>query len=112
MATCLDVAGVEYPKTCQGRDITPLEGKSLRPIFEGKTREGHSEIYWEHEGNRAVRQGKWKLVAQHKGNWELYDLEGDRTELNDLAGKHAEKVKELSDKYDRWAGRSGVLPWK
>src|SRR5262249_13553304 len=87
MATCLDVAGAEYPKRFKDHDITPLEGKSLRPMFEGKTRPGHEAIFWEHEGNRAVRAGKWKLVEKHPGEWELYDLEKDRTELTNLAVK-------------------------
>ena len=111
MATCLDVAGAEYPKTFKDKPITPLEGKSLLPIFQGKTRPGHEAIYWEHEGNRAVRQGKWKLVARHKGDWELYDLEADRTELADQAAKQPEKVKELAALYEQWAKRSNVLPW-
>ena len=62
MATCVDVGGAKYPKTYKGREITPLEGRSLRPVFEGKQRAGHPHICWEHEGNRAVRQGDWKLV--------------------------------------------------
>lgn len=111
MATCLDVAGVKYPTTYNGRDIVPLEGKSLLPIFEGKPRKGHDAIFWEHEGNRAVRQGKWKLVSRHRGEWELYDLDADRTELNNLANRYPEKVKELSDLYAKWAERCGVQPW-
>jgi arylsulfatase A-like enzyme len=111
MATCLDTAGIEYPKTYKGNALTPLEGKSLLPIFEGKQREPHEAIHWEHEGNRAVRQGKWKLVAIHGKAWELYDLEADRTELNDVAGKHPEKVEQLKTLYRNWANRCGVLPW-
>ncbi len=112
MATCLDAAGVEYPKTCQGRELIPLEGKSLVPIFQTGQREGHEAIYWEHEGNRAIRQGQWKLVARYQGAWELYDLEADRTELNDLAAKYPEKVKDLAAKYVDWARRCGILPWE
>jgi arylsulfatase A-like enzyme len=111
MATCLDVAGIEYPKTYKGRELNRLEGKSLLPIFEGKKRQGHEAIYWEHEGNRAVRQGKWKLVSAHKGPWELYDLEADRTELNNLAEKHPQKVEQLKVMYESWAKRCGVHPW-
>lgn len=111
LATCLDAAGVAYPRTFQDRAITPLEGKSLLPIFQGKTRSGHEAIFWEHEGNRAIRQGKWKLVARHQGEWELYDLDGDRTELTNLAAKQPDKVKELTNRYEAWAKRVGVVAW-
>ncbi len=112
MATCLDVAKAGYPREFNGHAVTPLEGKSLLPIFEGKTREEHEAIFWEHEGNRAVRQGKWKLVSRFPGGWELYDLEADRTELHDTAIEHPDKVKELSALYDGWAGKVGALPWR
>jgi len=111
MATCVDAAGAEYPRTFKDRPITPLEGKSLLPIFLGQTRPGHTAIFWEHEGNRAVRQGKWKLVARHKGDWELYDLEADRTEMANQAAKQPEKVKELAALHEQWAKRANVLPW-
>ena len=111
MATCLDVAGAEYPKSYQGRPITPLEGLSLRPVFEGKPREEHEGLYWEHEGNRAVHQGKWKLVSRWPDKWELYDMAADRTELTDLAAREPEKVESLAGMYDRWAERVGALPW-
>ena len=111
MATCLDVAGIEYPKTYKGRELVPLEGKSLLPILRGKDRQEHEAIYWEHEGNRAVRQGKWKLVAAHGQPWELYDLQADRTELDNLADKYPEKVEQFKATYQSWAQRCGVLPW-
>ena len=110
MATCLDVSGATYPKEFGGHPITPLEGKSLVPAFDGKPIQREA-IYWEHEGNRAVRKGKWKLVSKHPGKWELYDLEADRTELNDLAAAHPDIVGELSALYDAWAKRCNVLPW-
>ncbi len=111
LATCLDVAGVRYPATFHDRALTPPEGRSLRPIFEGRERNGHEALYWEHEGNRAVRQGRWKLVAPYPQGWELYDLEADRTEQHDLAAAHPEIVRTLSALYGRWAERSGVRPW-
>jgi arylsulfatase A-like enzyme len=111
MATCLDAAGIGYPTTHQGHAVTPLEGRSLLPVLTGGRRRGHPALYWEHEGNRAVRQGKWKLVATAGGPWELYDLEADRTELNNLAAAHPEKVAELAARYADWAERCGVLPW-
>jgi arylsulfatase len=112
MATCVDLSGATPIAERNKKPITPMEGKSLAPIFEGKTRQGHDAIFWEHEGNRAVRQGKWKLVALHKGEWELYDLEADRTEMTNLAAKNPDKVKEMAAKYDEWAARCNVLPWE
>ena len=86
-----------------------LFGRSLVPAFQGKPVQREA-LYWEHEGNRAVRDGKWKLVAKEKQPWELYDIEADRTEMNDLASKQPAKVKELAAKWDAWAVRANVLP--
>lgn len=108
MPTCLDLAGVKYPETFNGNPITPTAGKSLVPIFEGKTREPHERLYWEHEGNRAIREGQWKLVATKKGDWELYDLEADRTELHNLAKDQPDKASELYKAWDAWAEGCGV----
>jgi arylsulfatase len=111
MATCLDVAGVKYPKEHKGKKLTPLEGRSLVPAFDDKPIECDG-IYWEHEGNRAVRVGQWKLVAKGPAAaWELYDLEADRTETHDLAAKHPGRVKEMAAKWEAWARRTNVLPW-
>jgi len=79
------------------------------PVLEDKTKEVHDVIYWEHEGNRAVRQGNWKLVAENEAEWELYELKNDRSELNNLATKHPDKVKELSELYEKWEQRCGVV---
>ncbi len=110
MATCVDLAGATYPAERDGNKITPLEGESLRPILEGRSRPGHDFLFWEHERNRAVRKGRWKLVAPRNGKWELYDLAADRTETADVAGTRPEVVGELSAAYDRWAARVGVEP--
>lgn len=111
MATCVDVAGTDYPKTFQGRDVAPLAGASLQPVFAGERRAADHTMYWEHEGNRAVRRGDWKLVARHKAPWELYDLNADRTELNDLAKSQPEKVTTLAAAWSAWAKQNNVLPW-
>ena len=108
MATCCDIAGVSYPGTYRGREISPLQGKSLLPIFQGKKRKGHEAIFWEHLGNCAVRRGKWKLVAEKNGKWELYDLKADRTELNNLAEHFPNEVSRLKSAYKRWAEKCGA----
>ncbi len=108
--TCLAAAELDYPKTLRGYTLQPLEGTSLLPIFRGETL-FRGMIFWEHEGNRAVRDGKWKLVSKHPGPWELYDMEADRTETQDLAAKFPTIVNYMSKAYDGWAKRVGVEPW-
>ncbi len=110
MATCVELAGAERPKTFAGGKVPPLEGTSLLPIFQGQQRAHAAPIFWEHEGNRAVRQGNWKLVARHRGEWELYDVAADRTESRNLAVSNSEKVRELTALYDAWAKRCEVVP--
>jgi arylsulfatase len=115
MATCLDVSGAHYPDTLNGQKIKPFEGTSLVPAFSGKEINRKNPIFWEHESNRAVRDGKWKLVAKADQKWELYDMNNDRTEMHDVASSNPEKVNELSVKWDAWAARCDVLPlgaWK
>ena len=92
-----------------------MEGMSLVPAFAGKALKRAEPLFWEHESNRAVRQGRWKLVAKADQPWELYDMEADRTEMHDLATKHPQEVQQLSAKWDAWAARANVLPlggWK
>ena len=115
MATCVDVAGAKYPIELNGNKIKPMQGVSLVPAFNDRDLKRKEPIFWEHESNRAVRDGKWKLVAKADQPWELYDMERDRTEMHDLAPKNPEKVKELAAKWDAWATRCDVLPlgaWK
>jgi len=104
-ATAYDIAEATYPK-----GATPPEGKSLRPAFANQPIV-RDAIYWEHEGNRAIRVGDKKLVAKHGGPWELYDIAKDRIESKNLAAQHPEDVKAMSEKYFEWAKRSHVLPW-
>jgi arylsulfatase len=106
MATCVELAGAAYPA-----DATPLEGRSLGPVFAGKALERGTPLFWEHERNRAVRQGRWKLVAKAGGPWELYDIDADRVESRDLAAAHPERVRDLAARWDAWADRTGVRPY-
>jgi arylsulfatase A-like enzyme len=80
----LELAGVTYPKKVAAGLIPALAGESLLPVFGGKPRT-YGSIYWEHEENKAVRNGKWKLVSKFPDQWELFDMEADRTELHDQA---------------------------
>lgn len=113
MPTLLDLAGVQYPTNYEGKKRLEPEGKSLAPIFKGTEFTEGRTLFWEHEGNRAVRSGEWKLVSQYPENeWHLYNMEKDRTELTDLSGEHPNLVQELIGKYQNWAERVGVVPWE
>lgn len=116
MATFVDVAHASYPEEFNGNKIVPASGKSLVPLFKGENERLHTEpIFWEHEGNKAVRLGKYKLVSKWKKEretqWELYDMETDRPEMHNLADQQPEKVSEMAAMYDKWAGKTHVLSW-
>ena len=112
MATCVDLAKADYPKEVEGQKIVPMQGVSLKPAFSGKNLNRKNPIYWEHEGNRAIRMGNWKLVAKGANSaWELYDLNEDRSELNDLSEKHPQRAKEMADQWEAWAIEAKAKPW-
>ncbi len=111
MATCVDVSGAKYPQDFRGHAITPMEGRSLVPAFADKPIQ-RDAIYWEHEGNAAIRAGDEKLVRfGRNGAWELYDMKTDRTELHDLAAAQPDKVAALAAKWETWAARAHVKPY-
>ncbi len=95
--TIVKLAGGEWPKTFGQSVLPPPPGHDLSPTFSQDLDIPHDCLWWYHEGNRAIRQGDWKLVAARDEHWQLYDLAKDRAENIDLATKHPEKVKELSD---------------
>ena len=79
-----------------------LAGKTVR----------RGPLFWEHEGSRAVRDGKWKITAVYPtGQWELFDMEADRTEQHDLAAKFPRRVKRMAAQWEAWAKETQVIPW-
>jgi arylsulfatase len=112
MATILEAAGAPYPSEYNGRSIRPLEGKSFLPGIRGEPWERQAPIYWEHEGNCALRLGDWKLVKKYPGPWELYNLEQDRTELNNRIDGEKSRAKKMIAEWEGWAERCGVIPWE
>ncbi len=122
MATFLAITGTKYPtQNATGESIPAPEGQSLLPTF---TNEPLPErlMFWEHEGNAAVRDGKWKLVKnfaacptgkrfhqEERGDWELYDTEMDGTEMRNLASHHPEITSRLAAEWEAWAARSDVI---
>jgi arylsulfatase A-like enzyme len=105
MPTLIELAGGEYPGVIGGEATLPMEGQSFLTLLDHEAEEEiHHELAWELYGNRALRQGKWKLVwGAGLQKWELYDMVEDRTETNDLASVHPEKVSAMSAAWQQWA---------
>lgn len=128
MPTLLQLADATYPAQYKGNAITPVAGVSLTPTFNSNKPLPERTVYWEHEMNRAVRWGKWKLVSPgnlldgHYGtwkyyinqSWELYDMSTDRSELKDLSGQYPNVVKKMAAMWNKWAHTHNVFPapWK
>ncbi|MCB0460485.1 MAG: arylsulfatase [Flavobacteriaceae bacterium] len=120
MPTCLEIAGVDYPKEFNGKAVIPLEGRSLVPAFQNKPVD-RDFLFWEHEASRALRIGDWKLVAkpevamkitaEEMNSWELYNLKEDPSEINNIAAEYPEKVREMAEKWQSEASRVQALPW-
>ena len=111
MPTLTELAGASYPEQFNENDIIPMEGKSLTSLLKGEEFEREKPIYWEHEGNRGGRLGKWKIVAFNNRPWTLYNLEKDRTEQQDVSEENPEILSKLTDGWDAWAQRCNVEPW-
>ncbi|MEM7112049.1 MAG: arylsulfatase [Chloroflexota bacterium] len=112
MATFLAACGVDYPKEFNGRSIQPLAGENLLPLWEGGEWKRERPLFWEHQGNCAVRFDNWKLVREFGGAWELYDMNTDRTELHNLVAKNRPMAEQLTRLYSEWAGQIGVVEWE
>jgi arylsulfatase len=111
MSTVIAVTGAKYPSEFKGHSIHPMEGISLVPALGGRALNRPQPLFWEHEGNRAVRSGNWKIVSRYLQEWELYDIAADRVERNNVASQHPDVVKQLAAEWEAWAKRANVDPW-
>ena len=115
LPTFLAAAGVNYPTRHKGKKINPFNGQNILPLLTGQ-KIPERTLYWEHEGNKAILDKNWKMVAMssndepYEGEWELYDLRADKTELVNLASKYPRKVRELDQKWIEWAKNNNVYP--
>ena len=101
--TVLQLAGATPPQHWNDQSRPPLPGKSLVPVLDADVRIPRDCLWWQHEGNAALRVGDFKLVSESErgGTWELYDLKHDRIESQDLAGQFPDKVKEMAATWKR-----------
>jgi arylsulfatase A-like enzyme len=111
LPTILAATGVGYPSELGGEAIQPMDGEDLLPLLEGRAWERDRPLFWEHEGNCAVRIGNFKLVCKFNQPWELYDMEKDRTELHDLSGRNKPLMQRLTREYEGWTQAAGVEDW-
>jgi arylsulfatase len=116
MPTLLEIAGASYPKTHEGRELPALMGKSWGKVLAGQAESPRTEqdyLAWEIFGNRAVRQGEWKLRWEYKplgkGDWELFNVAADPAERNDLAAERPDKVKALVALWDSYVRANNVV---
>ncbi len=109
MPTLAEVSGGQYPSTLKGNSIYPMEGVSLVPAFSGKALGRTKPLFWEHEGNRAMRDGKWKIVALKGQPWDLYDMVADRSETHNLAALNPTLMNTMSASWNNWATRTNVI---
>ena len=107
MATVVDVTNSVYPDVYKGNNITPMQGISLVPSFNGEVYNYKKVRFWEHEGSAAARKGDWKIVKRYYWNnpdslrWELYNIREDRTEENNLVDEKPGVFKELYNWYQK-----------
>ena len=109
MPTLLQLCGATYPTQRNGQSILPFQGQSLVPFFSGQNLPPRV-LCMEHEGNRMVREDKWKLVALSDKPWELYDLASDPSEMNDLSNAQPQRVRKMDADWENWAQNSMVKP--
>jgi arylsulfatase A-like enzyme len=107
--TFLDLAGLKWPDVWDEKKVPPIPGRSLVPAFAADDTVRHDYLWWLHQGNRAVRVGDWKLVAEKGQPWELFNLANDRSETRDLAAAEPARVAELSALWERAAKEFGEL---
>ena len=124
MKSCVVAANAKYPAEYNGNNIHPMEGVSLLPALNSDDPVNREALYWEHEGNRAIRIGDWKLVSKAHDHdrkydsvevlplseWELFNIKKDRSEKNNLASEYPDKVKKMSIQWQDWSTRIKVYP--
>ena len=106
MPTLADVTGSPIPTSYGDRELRPISGQSLRPIFEGKSLDRIQPLHFLFQSDRGLRIDDWKAVSFRGAPWELYDLKNDRSELNNLAASQPERLRAMVEYMDQDVSRS------
>jgi arylsulfatase A-like enzyme len=114
--TFLELAGAKHPSETHTK-LAPLRGKSLTPLFTGKTESVRTEEDWIGEelfGNHMIRQHDWKIcyiqkTAGSNGEWELFNLKNDPGETTDLSKQEPAKTKAMLALWDEYLAQNGVI---
>ena len=116
MPTLLDITGTSYPKTHNGKELPPMIGKSWTKVLAGEAespRNSNDYLAWELFGNRALRQGDWKLRWEYapfgKSDWELFNVAKDPSERKDLASANPTKLKEMLGLWEDYVKKNNVI---
>ncbi len=112
MPTLVELGGAKYPSARKGYAVTPMQGMDLMPVWLGGTPARKQPLFWEHEENVALRDGRWKLVKEVKDyHYQLYDMETDRTEMHDLSEREPEVMAEMMSKFRQMYKKAGSMPF-
>ena len=99
--TLFEITGVKGHGAGEEHDPPMRPGRSLMSAMVDSTQIQPRELWWNHDGNRAIRSGNWKLVAAGEGApWELYDLANDRSEQKNLAAINTKLTQRLSGRWE------------
>ena len=109
--TLLGLSKTVYPETFGNEKLVPITGKSILPLINGAKKDQVMVMFWQHEGNQAVRIGDWKLVKKNKNPWESYDLKTDPNELSDLKNIKSDLIDSLKINWQTSAKKVGVKDW-
>jgi arylsulfatase len=116
MPTLLDIAGTEYPDSSDGRPLPAMIGKSWSGVLAGDAESPRTDedyVGWELFGNRAIRQGDWKLRWQWRpfgtGEWELFNLANDSAERDDVAADMPGKFGEMRELWEDYVAANNVI---
>ena len=99
LPTLADLAGASIPEEYPQRELRPVSGVSLRPVFEGKKLNRPEPIHLQFSSDYGLRDGDWKVVSFKGQEWELYNVANDRTENNNLAASEPERLAAMVEKW-------------